>query len=221
MNEWRRARVTGTSEAAERIRSITVIPEQWVPHRAGQHYDLRIAGTDISRKYSVVSSPFETDALEFGVQLLSNGVVSPKLWSLNVGDEVEIRGPWGESFIWTPDMKGPLVLIGAGSGITPLLSIHEAYRQSYPEEQATFIMSAKTEGHMMHYAKIKSFLIGRYTSRDPRIDKDFLAKHAGDKAGDPRTKCYVCGPEDFIDSVVDDLLDLGFPEGGIKSEKFT
>ncbi len=220
MRDWQKARIIENSLAAEDMRSIVVAPKQWIAHKAGQHYEVRIAGTDISRKYSVASSPLRRGVLEFGVQYIPNGLVSPKLWALKPGDEIEIRGPWGESFIWEPALSGPLVLLGAGSGITPLLCIYDSYRAAYPDHMPAFIMSAKNEHRIMHYEKYKNNFTTRLTAREGRIDKNFLAETIGTVARDSHTRCYVCGPEGFIDAMVDDLLDLGFQEAGIRSEKF-
>jgi len=215
--DWQRASIIKTEQAADDIRSVLLRPEIWIPHRAGQHYDLRIPGTEISRKYSVVSSPNRIGELEFGIQLIEGGVISPKIWEMKIGDELEIQGPWGESFVWEPSMGGPIVLIGAGSGITPLLSIHDAYREKHKAGECYFLMSAKNEKKIMHFEKIRNSLITRFTERDGRIDRAFLRSSVSPR---PETLCYVCGPDSFIDDIVDLLIELGFPEKGIKSERF-
>lgn len=220
MPDWQKARVIANVPAADDIRSLVVAPSEWVPHRAGQHYELRIPGTDISRKYSVVSTPYDAGRLEFGVQLLANGALSPRLWALAPGDALEIRGPWGESFLWDAQSGGTPVLIGAGSGITPLLCIYDTCRAARPSAKPIFIMSAKDKGRIMHYEKLEDILVTRFTAEAGRIDADFLRTHVVDAAPGPDASCYVCGPDTFIDSVVDDLLDLGLPPDRIRSEKF-
>src|SRR5579859_1408937 len=124
IRSWRPATVLRATKAADDIMSIELQPNDWLPHKAGQHYELRLPGHHLSRKYSIVSSPHQTERLEFGVQFLSYGEVSPLLWKLRPGDKLEIRGPLG-AFVWTPETTGPLVLIAAGSGITPLLSMYD------------------------------------------------------------------------------------------------
>src|SRR6185369_1184098 len=128
MNDWQSAKVLKITQGSSKMMSIVVEPEKFTVFKSGQHYELRIKGTEISRKYSIVSTPHEDNYLEFGVQLIENGVLSPKLWALEVGEEIEIRGPWGESFTWDSSNSSPIILLGAGSGITPLLSIYNSFK---------------------------------------------------------------------------------------------
>jgi glycine betaine catabolism B len=214
---WRMAQIVSTEMAAEDIRAVLVRPSAWMPHKAGQHYELRLPGTDISRKYSVVSPPSRSGVLEFGIQLIANGELSPRVWDMKVGDELEIRGPLGESFVWDESVGGPLLLIGAGSGITPLLSIFDTYREWKQGGACSFVMSAKNEKRIMGYEKLKTELKTRFTEREPRIDKGFLAEVI---AHTTFARVYVCGPDDFIDSIVDYLLELGIAPATIRSERF-
>ncbi len=219
---WQKAKIVKSAPASFDIRSLVLKPESYIPYRAGQHYELRMPGSDISRKYSIASSPYEPgDSLEFGVQLIRNGVLSPQLWGLAEGSEIEIRGPLGESFVWDADASGPLVLLGAGSGITPLLSIYRAYRFKYPHGTCAFVMSAKDASRIMHYDALKDILITRFTATEERIDLGFLKDPVGALAKNPQALFYICGPDGFIDEMVDNVLELGALEANVKSEKFT
>lgn len=221
MASWQKAKIIKVFQSASDILSVIVEPEVFYPYRAGQHYELRIPEGDVSRKYSVVSAPYESNKyLEFGVQFIPTGVLSPKLWELKEGDEIEIRGPLGESFVWTSDFSGPLVLIGAGSGMTPLLSIYSEYRNNYPEGKFVFIISAKDSSRIMKYDLLKSFLTIRFTSTEGRINNEFLEKNIRELLQNKNTMCYICGPENFIDDMVDSVLELGIDEDNVKSERF-
>ena len=217
---WQRTIILKSEQVAEDMRSVLVRPIHWVPHKAGQHYELRIPGSLMSRKYSVVSSPNRTGVLEFGIQLIKNGVLSPKLWQMKEGGEIEIQGPLGESFVWEPSLGGPLILIGAGSGITPLLCMYDAYMESNPERECIFIMSAKNERNIMRYDKLRDSLVTRFTEREKRVNKEFLEQVTDTVSSKNAARCYVCGPDGFIDSVVDYLLELDFPASNIRSERF-
>lgn len=219
-DNWQTAKIISTQPAAEDIHSIIVAPDAWVAHRPGQHYELRLPGGDISRKYSVVSAPSRHGQLEFGVQLIPNGALSPALWTLKPGDKLEIRGPLGESFILDTASTEPPVFIGAGSGITPLISMFDAFCELDQPTFPTFIISAKTPARIMHHARLAPRLTPRFTATDGRINITFLAEKLMPHLANPSVNYYVCGPPDFIDSMVDDLLDLGIPEAHIKSERF-
>ena len=220
IDDWQTATIISTRLAAEDIRSIIVAPEIWLPHRPGQHYELRLPGSDTSRKYSIVSTPSRQGELEFGIQLIPHGVLSPALWALGPGAKLEIRGPLGESFVLNANNSEPPILIGAGSGITPLTSMHSAYREAYPSLAPTFVVTAKNPGRIMHYSALMPHLTTRFTATEGRINTTFLAEKLMLQTANPNRDYYICGPPNFIDTIVDDLLDMNVPEIHIKSERF-
>ena len=77
----------------------------WPGHDAGQHVDVRLTAEDgytAQRSYSIASAT-APDRLELTVQKVSGGEVSPYLVdTADVGDELELRGPVGGWFVWTP-----------------------------------------------------------------------------------------------------------------------
>ena len=219
--DWIKGKIIKTYQSAGDMKSVVVKTDEKFDFRPGQHFELCIPGSSVIRKYSVVSSMYSNDKnLEFGIQLIPGGALSPKLWELKEGDEIELRGPLGRSFVWDSTNSGPLVLIGAGSGITPLLSIYDSYRHDYPQGECVFIMSAKDSSRVMKYDEIKSFLTTRFTSTEGRINSDFLKNHIGNLATNKNTMCYICGPDNFIDDVVDMVSDMGISDDNIKSERF-
>src|SRR5690606_177347 len=96
-----------------------------VPHLAGQHYVVRLTAPDgyrAQRSYSVASAPDGGDEVELTVERLDDGEVSGYLHDVvEVGDELEVRGPIGGWFVW--DGTTPAVLLGGGSGLVPLMSM--------------------------------------------------------------------------------------------------
>ena len=220
MHPWQRVKIIKSIQACADIKSITVEAKDFLRHKAGQYYEICMPGESIIRDYSVVSSIYDREFIEFGVQLIENGALSPTLWRLKEGDEIEIRGPLGESFIWDPEHSGPLILIGAGSGITPLLSIYHSYRATHPDGKYIFMMSAKDPSRIMHYEKLKDILVTKFTKTEERIDLEFLKKNIGKLALDKNAKCYISGPDNFIDDMVDYVLEIGIVEDNIRSERF-
>lgn len=218
---WVKAKIIKTSQTASDMKSIVLEPEIKFDFKPGQHFEICIPATNIIRKYSIVSSMYQEDKLlEFGIQLIRGGVLSTKIWELKEGDELEIRGPLGRSFVWDESISGPLILIGAGSGITPLLSIYDSFHHAYPNKECIFIMSAKDSLRIMKYDLIKDFLITRFTSTEGRIDSDFLKKYISNLRENKNTICYICGPDNFIDDIVDMVSEIGIQDGNIKSERF-
>lgn len=220
ISDWRPARVVSNGPGCEDMVSLLLEPEEPLPHRAGQHYELRLPGSELSRKYSVVSPPEDVNRLEFGVQLLPRGMVSPRLAAARPGDRIELRGPLGEAFVWAPECGSSLILLGGGAGITPLLSIYEHFIRCFPDGGKVFLMSAKAPQRIYRYERCRDWLTTRFTDGEPRLTRDDLASFIGDLLHDPAASARICGPSGFIDVMVDNLIELDFPETKIRSEAF-
>src|SRR5919199_6692965 len=112
-----------------RVKTITFDVPGWPGHRAGQHVDVRLTAEDgyqAERSYSIASAPDGT-RIELTVERLDDGEVSPYLTDeLRPGDQIELRGPVGGYFVWEPAQDGPLLLIGGGSGVVPLMAMVRA-----------------------------------------------------------------------------------------------
>ena len=109
-----------------RTKSIVLDPSDWPGHRAGQHVDIRLTAEDgyqAQRSYSIASAP-DSPRIELTVERLDDGEISPYLTDeLRPGDQVELRGPVGGYFVWEPSQGGPLLLVGGGSGVVPLMAM--------------------------------------------------------------------------------------------------
>ncbi|NKF33948.1 oxidoreductase, partial [Pseudomonas sp. BGM005] len=69
--------------------------------------------------------------LELAVDEVPDGEVSPYLVEdVRPGDELEVRGPIGAYFVWTPVQTEPVQLIAGGSGIVPLLAMSKEHARS-------------------------------------------------------------------------------------------
>ncbi|MEI9938201.1 MAG: 2Fe-2S iron-sulfur cluster binding domain-containing protein [Pseudomonadota bacterium] len=89
--------------------------------QAGQFVQLSRPSDGLMRPYSVASLPSEGE-LELHVALLPNGRMSG--WLLeSVGQNVSVRGPFGECFYQHGEPERPLVLAGTGTGLAPLLGV--------------------------------------------------------------------------------------------------
>jgi len=131
---WRNAKIQRIAQLTPRIKGFFVdIPElasQLASHRAGQHVDVRLTAPDgyaAQRSYSIASAP-GADAIELIIEKLDDGEVSPFFHDIaEVGDSIEVRGPLGGHFVWRRADGGPLLLIGGGSGIAPLMAMVRAW----------------------------------------------------------------------------------------------
>ena len=132
---WQLATVREVVTETPRACTLVLDVREWPGHRAGQHVDVRLTAEDgyqAQRSYSIASAP-ELDALELTVELVDDGEVSPYfVEEVRAGDMFEVRGPIGGHFSWTVGDGGPLLLVGGGSGVVPLMSMlrHRGARAS-------------------------------------------------------------------------------------------
>ena len=124
-NQWRPLRVTKIEAESQHIRSIYLEPADGAGlpvFLAGQHLPLRftVDGEVHIRTYSLSSAP--SDGF-YRISVKREGLISSHLHEqINVGDVLEARAPQGH-FTVEPLEHRPLVLLAAGVGITPLLSM--------------------------------------------------------------------------------------------------
>ncbi len=223
MANWKIGTLRESKQTASDIKSLFFEIEGWEKHIAGQHCDFRLtaeSGYMAQRSYSIASSPSEK-LIEFGVQLLKDGEVSPYLWEMKSGDQVEIKGPLGGHFIWTEQMPGPVILIGGGSGIAPLLSIYKAIRdhKSVKDREIIFIESARSSDKIMYYDELKNMLITRLTTDEGHIDQEFLQKHT-EKFLTAMPMIYICGPTPFVETAATAMVNIGYNPHLIRTERF-
>ncbi|MBO4240351.1 2Fe-2S iron-sulfur cluster-binding protein [Pseudonocardia alni] len=94
---------------------------------AGQYVELTVPGSGARRQYSLANVADDDQALELHVRLVPGGTATDR-WifdGLAVGDRVRAAGPLGDFFLDPEDDDGgePMVLIGGGTGLAPLLGI--------------------------------------------------------------------------------------------------
>jgi len=89
----------------------------------GEYADLWIPGTEAKRSYSMANLPGE-GALEFMVKRYPGGRFSSLLeGSLRPGDRLRFTGPWGSCYLREAEPERPVILVGGGSGMAPVLGL--------------------------------------------------------------------------------------------------
>lgn len=88
-------------------------------YQAGQFLQLLVPPGATPRSYSLSSTPAD-DYLEFGVKLYEGGLASEYLQTLNVGDQVELKGSFGRFVNTHPD---PIVGVATGAGLVPIYGL--------------------------------------------------------------------------------------------------
>lgn len=117
------AEVAAIKDVSAGVRQLFLTPLAPFEYRPGQFVNLRGAG-GIVRSYSLASHPRETGTLELHVRRHKNGAMSGWIFDgLRAGERIEIQGPNGNCFYLPREGTQPLLLIGTGTGLAPLLGI--------------------------------------------------------------------------------------------------
>jgi ferredoxin-NADP reductase len=230
---WRPATVTAIIDETPHARTLVFDVPGWPRHEAGQHVDVRLTADDgyvAERSYSIASSP-EDAGLALTVERIDDGEVSPYLTEeLRQGDVIELRGPIGGFFTWKVEDGGPLLLVGGGSGLVPLMSMLRHHRAQRSEIDARLLLSARTADSILYRAELDaleraqvSYTLTRdrpegWGGFDRRVDEAMLSAVGPPPAARPHI--YVCGPTPFVEAVADLLVDLGHDPASIRAERF-
>ena len=232
---WQVATVGRLIDETPTVRTIELQVPDWAGHRAGQHLDVRLTAEDgysAERSYSIASAPGEPVAIT--VERLADGEVSPYLTQdLQVGDELELRGPIGGYFVWDADHgDAPLMLLAGGSGVVPLRSILRHRERTGSTVPARLLYSSRSLPDVIYRSELDRYDGGGvaviytltrqqppgWTGRRGRVDAAMLAEVAWPAGQAPAT--YVCGPTPFVESVAEGLVGLGYPPQRVKTERF-
>jgi ferredoxin-NADP reductase len=187
-------------------------------------------GYQAERSYSIASAP-EDPMLALTVERLDDGEVSPYLaGELQIGDAIELRGPIGGHFAWKVEDGGPLLLVGGGSGVVPLMSMLRHHANRHSAIDARLLLSARSEADIFFRAELDGLQAARvsytltrsrpegWTGFTRRVDSEMLAAFAPAPAELPHT--FVCGPTPFVEHVADALVALGHEPLSIRAERF-
>ena len=241
---WQSATVERVTVETYRAKTFTLRLAEPRPFRAGQHYDVRLTAPDgyqAQRSYSIASAPDDFGRIDLTVELIPDGEVSPYFHEVvEPGDVLEMRGPIGGPFTWTPDLAGPLLLLAGGSGIVPLKSILMHRDLASPDTPALLLYSARGPEDIIYRKFLDS--VGRrnpsvavrcsLTRRQPpgwigysrRVDPAMLRECIDElmmmHGNDAVPLSYACGPTGFVEAAADALLSIGIAEESIRTERF-
>jgi ferredoxin-NADP reductase len=230
---WQVATVDDVVDETARVRTIVLDVPDWRGHQAGQHLDVRLTAEDgyrAEREYSIAAAPGEPVAIT--VERLEDGEVSPYLTEeLRVGDALELRGPVGGYFIWSPEQGGPLLLVAGGSGIVPLRAMLRHRDRSGSDVPVRLLYSSRTLEDVIYRAELEEPRDGvevihtltrerppGWTGYSRRVDSELLGEVAWPAEENPFA--FVCGPTSFVEAVAGSLVEAGYPSARVKTERF-
>jgi ferredoxin-NADP reductase len=230
---WRVATIAEIRPETPRVKTLALDVPGWQGHRAGQHVDIRLTAEDgyqAERSYSISSAP-DAERVELTVERLDDGEVSPYLTDeAQPGDQFEIRGPVGGYFVWDPSPGGPVLLVGGGSGVAPLMAMARQRARDGDDVATRLVYSARALEDVIYREELERLnsdgfeVVYTLTREQPegwtgyarRVDRELLAEVAPDGLA----LTFVCGPTPFVEAVAEAMVALGHDPYRIKTERF-
>jgi ferredoxin-NADP reductase len=189
-------------------------------------------GKKETRCYSICSSAARSGYVEITPKRVPNGCVSVFLNDrTSIGMTVEATGPFGQ-FCLKPAEDRKIVLIAAGSGITPMAAMLRYIEDLCLEIEATLLYFVRTQADIMFRRefeqwseRLKNFRYQVVLSKPDtdwkgargHIDVEFVRVAIPDTAG---RVFFLCGPPQFMSAARKILMDLGVPAERIRQETF-
>jgi ferredoxin-NADP reductase len=207
--------------------------ERKLDARPGQFlsFSFLFDGRKETRCYSICSSPARSGYIEITPKRVASGCVSLYLNDrLSIGMTVEATGPFGQFFLTPEDKK--VVLLAAGSGITPMMAMLRYIDDLCLDTQATLIYCVRTRDDIMFRQeleylseRLKNFRYDVLLSQpDPNwaggrghISREVISKNVSDFES---PAFFLCGPPPFMEAAKRLLTDLGVTTERIRQEAF-
>jgi len=236
---WQPAQVIEVRDETPHARTFRLALPPGDRHVPGQHYDVRLTapdGSQAQRSYSIASAPEMPGSaelppgkrpvhVELTVERIADGDVSPYLHDvIKVGDEIEVRGPFGGWFIWRGDT--PVLLVGGGSGVVPLMAMRRYWQAIGRPVPLKLVVSVRTPEDLYYAGEYGDETTVVYSRKAPtdaerpagRLAAPVLEPLIG--ALPPETVAYVCGSAGFAEHASQLLVTLGVDRSAVRVERF-
>lgn len=233
--------ITGIEKLTHDIRQIEIKLESSLKFWAGQYVDITVTTSNketITRSFSMANTPSETQELKFIIKKYPDGKFSGELddGGIQVGAEVSVKGPYGACFR-REDREGPIILVGAGSGMSPVWSILNDHLASGEQRDVYFFYGARTRNDLFYLQQIDELM-----AANPGLTFIPVLSEAGDDDGwdgekgfvheavdahlkqldlDGEGDVYACGPPPMIDALMPVLFMNDFDTDRTFFDRFT
>ncbi len=236
---WQSCTIEDIVQQTPSIKSFFLQLSKPFTHIAGQHVDVRLTATDgysAMRSYSIASSAASSPIIELAIERLPDGEVSSFFHEVAaIGDKIELRGPLGGHFLWPNLAVDGVLLIGAGSGLAPLMAMIRHRRSLKPAVPTALLLSARTAEDVLfseelHFTEINdaAFVMALAITREkPTRASDFGRRIDGvmvhgvvARLHRKPTRVFVCGSNGFVNIATEGALLAGLDPATIKTERY-
>ncbi len=193
-------------------------------HLPGQCAMVSVPGVGESM-FSITSSPTNEKYMEFSIKKC--GCVTEVIHSIDVGQQITVRGPYGRNFPVEEDFKGKdLLFIAGGIGLAPLRSVINYvrhYRNNYGK--VVVVYGARSADDLVDIEEIRNEWMNEknfevYLTIDRPQEGwnghvGFVPAYVKEIGLDPHMTAILCGPPIMIKFTLQGLLELGFTKTNV------
>lgn len=195
----------------------------------GQHLpiSLDIKGERLQRRYTLSSTPERPERYGISVKRLGEGRISPWLHSqLRIGDRLLAAAPAGEFHLGG---ERRLLLLSAGSGVTPMLSIARTLLLRGELGDVHFMHLCRSEADIPAAAELHALarqgmtltlILSQPDAHWQGLKGRLDDVHLKQVKGLQEREVFICGPHGFMADAAARLSALGVPAGRIRQESF-
>jgi ferredoxin-NADP reductase len=230
-----RARVVEVRDETHDVKTFVVRPNARFPaYRPGSFVTLQlsIGGRALERSYSLSSAPAQAGLIAFTVKRVPGGLASNWLSDhVRPGDVLSLSPPAGQ-FVLPRELPSKLVMISAGSGITPLMSMLRQLVAERATTQITFLHFARSPRDLIFHDELVA--LARAASN---VQLTFCVEQADEGWTGPRGRfslallesiapefralpIYLCGPSGFMRGVMQTLEQAQADLSKLRYERF-
>ena len=204
---------------------------------AGQFVEICVPSAGVTRSYSMASTQSTPTKLQFIIRKYADGAFSSLIdTTLLPGTAVTLKGPFGTCFR-REERAGPMILVGGGSGMSPLWAILKDHIESGEQRPIRFFYGARTRKDLFFLdefaavaAKLSDFefipVLSQATDEDAWQGETGFVHEAVERilreqALPGELDAYTCGPPPMIDALLPVLQRLGIALDHTYVDKFT
>ena len=203
------------------------VPDR-LPSLPGQHYVVRLRAEDgytAQRSYSVASDP-DDPQIELLVEQMPDGEVSGHLHDvLEIGDQLEVRGPIGRWFTWRGDE--PAVAMAGGSGLVPIISMMRWATRHRRRDDLRVVAVGRTWELLPYAEELEAYGAFIALTQENRTDASGTERVSAPPYPDEvaplvegTSLAYVCGSVGFVGYASRLLAESGVRADTVRVEQF-
>ncbi|MGB9185793.1 MAG: 2Fe-2S iron-sulfur cluster binding domain-containing protein [Solirubrobacteraceae bacterium] len=202
-------------------------------YKPGQYVDIKIPGSDEVRSFSMADLPGEQ--LELMIKLYPDGKFSSLLadGGIQEGHELEVTGPYGV-FTLRQNSDRPLLFIGGGAGMAPILALLRSLAEQGSERRAVYYYGARAPRDLFHLDELAELeqrlpnfrFVPALSDCDESVEWNGerglitdVVQRSEQELGE--VDAYLCGPPPMVDAAIALLDAQGVPESRVYHDKFT